>query len=68
MGIQTALGCLSRIVGPTMATQLFDAEPVDDSHYHRGYYVFLTTAGVLMVGIMLMMATWRRLVGYHDRR
>lgn len=65
MGMQTAIGCLARIVGPICATLLYDLEqPVihDGRPYWTGIFVFPPTAALLLCGAVLMAVFWRRLV------
>ena len=74
MGIQTAIGCISRIVGPIMGTLLYDAEtPIrlgDGRPYTHAIYVFLTTGGILLIAALVELASWRRLVPFsmHQHR
>lgn len=69
MGVQTAIGCLARIIGPIAGTALYDLEPVKvllsgGRTFHTGVYLWLTTSAVMLVGLVLLAGGWRRLVPY----
>lgn len=70
LGIQTAIGCFARIIGPITGTALYDLEDArpnptrQDSTFHTGQYLWPTTGSIMMTGVLVVIVGWSRLVPF----